>query len=38
MYDNDVIILTVFVWFDLPKVDSTYCRDYNQELIIPYKE
>ena len=31
MYDNNVIIETVFVRFDLPKVDNTYSRDYNQE-------
>ena len=30
MYDNDVIIETVFVRFDLPKVDNTYyCCDYK---------
>ena len=29
MYDNDVIIQTVFVRFDLPKVENTYCRDYS---------
>ena len=30
MYDNDVIIETAFVRFDLPKVDNTYLIDYNQ--------
>ena len=29
MYVNDVIIKTVFVRFDLPKVRNKYCRDYN---------
>ena len=32
MYDNDVIIETVFVRFDLPKVDNTHCRDYRSVL------
>ena len=34
MYDNDVIIETVFVSFDLPKVDSTYCRDFMCYFVI----
>ena len=29
MYDDDVIIETVFVRFDLLKVDNTYSRDYK---------
>ena len=34
MYDNYVIIQTVFVQFDLPKADNTsYCRNYRAELL-----
>ena len=29
MYDNDVIIWTVFVRLDLPEADNTYCCDYS---------
>ena len=29
MDDNGVIIETVYVRFDLPKVDIKYCRDNN---------
>ena len=29
IYDNDVIIETVFVRFDLPTVDNTNCCDYS---------
>lgn len=29
MHDNDVKIRTVFLRFDLPKVDNTFSHDYN---------
>ena len=32
LYDNDVVIKIVFVWFDLAKVDNAYCRDYSDYL------
>ena len=33
MYDNGVIIETVFVRFDLPKVDNINCHDYNPQFL-----
>ena len=33
MYDNDVIIETVFVWFDSPKVDNAYQSDVKYRSI-----
>ena len=34
MYDNDVIMQTVFVRFDLTKVDNSYRRNYYKVLTI----
>ena len=30
IFDNGVMIETVFERFDLPKLDNTYCCDFNQ--------
>ena len=30
MYNNDVIIQTLLMRFDLPKVDNTNCGDYSR--------
>ena len=37
MYDNDIIIQTGFVRFDLPKVDLTYFRDYSITNVLQIK-